>query len=150
MSAQTPPPGQLVSFRLWQLSNRWQQLAQARLKPLDLTHVQYLLLDGVYRLAKKKVMVTQKRLAIEVQTDVMMTSKVVRSLAGKQFLIRASSRQDARSKSLALTSKGANVLHEGHTIMHDLEAELFCNEQRGVVDLFINNSFGRADKVKGA
>lgn len=62
-------------FLFWQLSNKWQATQRAALKPLGLTHVQFVLL-ATLTFASNKNTFTQKQLAEYAQ----MTSQVVRKL----------------------------------------------------------------------
>ena len=73
----------------------------------------------------KPISITQKRLASHLETDIMMTSKVVRALEKKGYLLRASSRIDARSKSLILTQKGQAKLTEALAVMQAMDQQFF-------------------------
>jgi len=112
-------------FLCWQLSNTWQRLLTQALQPLDLTHVQYWLLEGVLELAMQYQVVSQTRLSESRGTDLMMTSKVCRTLERKGLMIRARHRQDTRAKSLAVTNSGKEILQQARPIVAKLEAQLF-------------------------
>lgn len=114
-------------FLCWQLSNVWQRLLVQALRPLDLTHVQYWLLEGVVSLAAQGQVVSQAKLSESCGTDLMMTSKVCRTLERKGFIIRARHRQDTRAKSLAITNSGKQVLQRARPLVADIEAQLFID-----------------------
>lgn len=111
-------------FRLWQLSNAWQRHVAHLLKDLEITHVQYLLLSGVSYLNQQRVAVTQKGLAELVHSDIMMTSKVVRSLEKHGLLLRATLKSDTRARSLIITNKGKEVLAAATDRMHALQTAM--------------------------
>ena len=114
-----------IGFKLWQSCNRWQQIVTRALSPLNLTHVQYVLLAGVGHLSHTENNVTQYKLAQHTRTNIMMTSKVLRSLEGKNLLIRAKSKLDLRAKVLIMTQKGHKRLQEAQLVMTDIERLLF-------------------------
>ena len=76
-SAQDSP-----GFLLWQVTNRWQAAIRAALKPLGLTHVQFVLLASLAWLDADGA-VTQRALANHAAVDPMMCSQVLRALADR-------------------------------------------------------------------
>jgi DNA-binding MarR family transcriptional regulator len=91
---------------LWQVTNRWQAAQRAALKPFDLTHVQFVLLASLTWL-DGEAPVTQKRLAEHAATDPMMTSQVLRVLAGRELVTRRAHPDDGRAVALEVTDAGA-------------------------------------------
>lgn len=112
---------------LWQLSNLWQRKVTEALKPLDLTHVQSLLLAGIAKLNEQGEQVTQNKLAKHAGTEVMMTSKVCRTLQRKGLILRANNRLDTRSKILLMTKSGKAVLEQAQEVMHEANQRLFAD-----------------------
>jgi MarR family transcriptional regulator, organic hydroperoxide resistance regulator len=104
--ASTPSPWETSpGFLLWHATLRWQREMAATLKPLDLTHVQFVLLAGTWWLGASGLP-SQRELAEHCGTDVMMTSQVVRTLAGKGLLTREPDPVDSRIKRLRVTEQG--------------------------------------------
>lgn len=95
-------------FMLWQVTNLWQRQMRLALTPLDLTHVQFVLLattvDLHHRVANGTI--TQRLLADRAKTDEMMTSQTVRTLIGKDLITRERSELDGRAFSLSPTALG--------------------------------------------
>ena len=114
-------------FLGWQLANRWQQHVWEALKPVDLTHVQFVLLRGVAEMNQNGEATTQAKLATYLGIDVMMTSKVCRTLARKKLIIRADNRLDHRAKSLIITHKGSELLQQAKPIMAAVDAAFFSH-----------------------
>lgn len=96
---------------LWQLSNKWQAQQRAALKPFDLTHVQFVLLAAL-AYAHGHTTFTQKQLAEYAQTDVMMTSQVLRKLEDKGLVTREPHTQDKRAFTLAPTPAGIQLANQ--------------------------------------
>src|SRR6185369_14007578 len=65
-------------FLLWHITLRWQREIAAVLTPLDLTHVQFVLLASTWWLNTKGQDPNQLTLAQQAGTDVKMTSEVLR------------------------------------------------------------------------
>jgi DNA-binding MarR family transcriptional regulator len=116
---------QSPGFLLWQVTNLWQKRQRAALEPLDLTHVQFVLLAGVGWLARTSSAVTQVQLAHHACTDVMMTSEVVRTLEKKGLIQRTPHPVDTRSKCLALTPLGEDRLQQAIQIVEAVDRLFF-------------------------
>src|SRR5436190_947140 len=93
-------------FSLWQVSSIWQRQINAGLRPLDLTHAQFVLLASLMWLVVENKPLTQVELASHAKTDIMMTSNVLRTLESKGWVVRNAHPTDTRAKSLAITKQG--------------------------------------------
>lgn len=110
---------------LWQTSNAWQRFLRNRLKSIDLTYVQFLLLQEIKRLQDIKVSPTQIVLARTAGTDVMMTSKVIRSLVKDKLVARKSKSGDSRAFTLQLTAEGRKKAGIAGAVYAAAESEFF-------------------------
>jgi len=115
-----------LGFSLWQASNTWQRAVGAVLKTCDITHVQYMLLDGIYHLSRADARVTQICLAEYTHSDMMMVSKVLRTLVKKSLVLRADDRNDSRAKIVILTKTGRSTLEKAQKIMAEFETQFFA------------------------
>ncbi len=116
---------QTPGFALWQTTNRWQKAMAEALKPLDLTYVQVMLLAGVMQLSQQDKVVTQNSVAHYSQADVMMTSKVCRTLEKKGLLLRANNRFDNRAKTLVVTKMGSSLLRKALMSVQSVDDAFF-------------------------
>lgn len=123
-------PDESLGFLLWQVSNLWQRKMKAGLGSLDLTHVQFVLLAGIVWLGQKEETITQVRLAAQVKTDVMMTSKVLRTLEKKGLIKREPHLTDTRAKSLVSTEEGYKVFLQAVEIVEQIDREFFQHLDR--------------------
>lgn len=96
-------------FALWQLSNQWQRGINNVLKSYDLTHVQYILIEGTIQLSEIYNNVTQNNIANHANANTMMTSKVLRSLQDKGLIIRKDHETDSRANVIDVTKEGRSL-----------------------------------------
>ena len=110
---------------LWQVSNRWQAAQRAALKPLGLTHVQFVLLASLTYLADRGP-VSQKQLADHAATDPMMTSQVLRVLEERAYVVRDVDPADARARALSVTAAGAVMANRANRLVEDCDERFFA------------------------
>ena len=118
-------PDDSPGFLLWQVSNLWQRKIKAALDPLGLTHVQFVLLASVAWLGHDDDALTQVKLAAHAKTDVMMTSKVLRTLESKGLIQRDAHPVDTRAKSLLVTTQGHELLTSAIRVVNVVDDEFF-------------------------
>jgi len=123
-------PDDSPGFLLWQISNLWQRKMKAGLSDLGLTHVQFVLLAGIVWFNQQGESVTQARLAAHAKTDVMMTSKVLRTLEKKGLVQREVHATDTRAKSLSITSQGYELFEAAIAIVDRIDREFFAVSAR--------------------
>jgi len=118
-------PDDSPGFLLWQVSNLWQRKMKAGLSGLELTHVQFVLLAGIVWLNQQGESVTQAKLAAHAKTDIMMTSKVLRTLEQKGLVERKPHTTDTRAKSLTTTVEGYQLFRKAIRIVDRIDNEFF-------------------------
>src|SRR5256885_15494596 len=82
-------PAASPGFLLWHVTHAWQRAVAAALAPLELTHVQFVLLACLWWLEEQGCTPNQLQLARQAGTDAKMTSQVVRKLEAKGLIERA-------------------------------------------------------------
>ncbi|WP_245265054.1 MarR family winged helix-turn-helix transcriptional regulator [Mesorhizobium opportunistum] len=92
---------------LWRTTMRWQRVMTAALAPLDLTHVQFVLLASAMWLGRDGEPPNQVQLAAQAGTEVKMTSDVVARLEAKELIVREADPRDSRAKVIRITPAGA-------------------------------------------
>lgn len=100
-------PEQSPGFLLWHVTLRWQRDITAALKPLGLTHVQFVLLATAWWLNMNDQQPSQVSLATQAGTDVKMASQVIRTLERKGLITREPDAADTRTRRLVVTEAGA-------------------------------------------
>ena len=118
-------PRESPGFLLWLVTNSWQRQLRAALDPLDLTHVQFVLLASLASLSRHSGLVTQARLAQQARTDVMMTSQVARALERKGLLLRGAHPADHRARGLQVTPRGQQLVNKALGLVERADARFF-------------------------
>lgn len=118
-------PGESPGFLLWHATLRWQRGVAAALGPLDLTHVQFVLLACTWWANNNGEHPNQLTLAHQAGTDVKMTSQVLRTLEGKGLIEREVDPADTRAKRLRVTDKGAELAPQAVAAVEGVDAEFF-------------------------
>ena len=127
----TAGPGHSPGFLLWQVTNRWQREIVAALKPLELTHVQFVLLASVWWLSRVEgdAPPTQRALADHAATDPMMTSQVLRALERRGLVRRARDPSDGRVWRVASTAAGTRLAKRAVEIVEAADRAFFAGAQ---------------------
>ena len=123
-------PDDSPGFLLWRVSLGWQRRMAAVLKPLGLTHPQFVLLASAGWLAGQGGPATQRGLADHAGTDPMTTSQVLRTLEAKGLLERLDDPADARAKRVSLTAAGRELLTVAVPAVEETDAEFFAAVSR--------------------
>src|SRR3989440_12699509 len=105
-------PDDSPGFLLWHVTLRWQRDIAAVLAPLELTHVQFVLLVTTWWLNAQGENPNQLSVARQAGTDVKMTSQVLRKLEAKSLIRRDVDTSDTRAKRLRVTDRGAELARQ--------------------------------------
>jgi DNA-binding MarR family transcriptional regulator len=108
------------------------------LRPLGLTHVQFVLLASTWWLTRvAREQPNQRRLAEHASTDPMMTSQVLRVLEGRGLIKRLADPRDSRAMRLDVTESGAKLASQAIRLVEAADAQFFgpAGEARAVVRL---------------
>lgn len=119
-------PEESPGFLLWRVSTLWRRSIEDVLKPLDLTHPQFVVLATTGWLIKAQEKVSQIDISKLAGLDPNTTSQILRSLEAKKFIIRSHS-IDERSKYPQLTKEGANRLVKALPLVEQADAEFFSS-----------------------
>ncbi len=127
-------PEQSPGFLLWHVTLRWQREVATALKPLGLTHVQFVLLATAWWMNTHGERPSQVALATAAGTDVKMASQVIRALERKGLISRDTPAADARARQLDVTVTGAALAPQAieavENVDHALLARLPSDSRR--------------------
>lgn len=118
-------------FLLWQVSTKWRRQIEAALSKLGLTHPQFVLLASLGWLTRNEAGVSQIELARHCQTDITMTSQVLRSLERKGYIERQVRKGDGRSKFPQLTQSGASLVEKAIPLVEKVDRKFFEKLEEG-------------------
>lgn len=119
-------PEESPGFLLWRVSTFWRRSIEDVLKPLELTHPQFVVLATTAWLIKHEKKVSQIDIGKLAGLDPNTTSQILRGLEAKEFLIRAHS-VDERSKSPQLTQMGIDRLSKALPLVEQADARFFSS-----------------------
>lgn len=129
-------PGDSPGFLLWHATLRWQRGVTAALAPLELTHVQFVLLACAWWLNTHGERPNQLALARQAGTDVKMTSQVLRTLEQKGLIEREVDPDDTRARRLRVTERGVELAPRAIAAVEQVDAEFFAPVPTGdAIDL---------------
>jgi DNA-binding MarR family transcriptional regulator len=127
MTRFTGGPAESPGFLLWHLTLRWQRTIAAALAPLDLTHVQFVLLACTHWLTEHGRSPNQLAVATQAGTDVKMTSQVLRKLEDRDLIVRRTDENDTRAKTLTVTRRGKAVALKAIALVESADAQFFAS-----------------------
>jgi DNA-binding MarR family transcriptional regulator len=114
-------------FLLWHATLRWQRGVARALAPLDLTHVQFVLLACTWWLNDQGERPSQIALAAQAGTDIKMTSQVLRSLERKNLIEREVDTADTRARRVRVTKRGARLAPRAIAVVEQVDSEFFAD-----------------------
>jgi DNA-binding MarR family transcriptional regulator len=118
-------PGESPGFLLWRVTLRWQRLVTDALRPLGLTHVQFVLLASAWWLSRGGAIPNQLALATQAGTNVKMTSEVLRKLADKGLIEQRTDPGDRRARQVVITASGTRLAEQAVTVVEAVDAAFF-------------------------
>ena len=118
-------PSESPGLLLWRTTMRWQRVMTAALAPLDLTHVQFVLLASAMWLGRNGEPPNQVQLAAQAGTEVKMTSDVVGRLEAKGLIARETDPQDSRAKVIRITATGTAAVRKAIVAIEAADAAFF-------------------------
>ena len=118
-------PSESPGLLLWRTTMRWQRVMTAALAPLDLTHVQFVLLASAMWLGRNGEPPNQVQLAAQAGTEVKMTSDVVARLEAKGLIAREADPRDSRAKVIRITPAGAAAAQSAIVAVEAADAAFF-------------------------
>jgi DNA-binding MarR family transcriptional regulator len=120
-------PSQSPGFLLWHATLRWPRGIAGALAPLDLTHVQFVLLACAWWLNDHGDPPNQVAIAAQAGTDVKMTSQVLRTLERKGLLEREVDAADTRARRVRVTKRGAALAPRAIAVVEEVDARFFAD-----------------------
>ena len=127
MQRTTPlEPSDSPGFLLWHATLRWQRGIAEALAPLDLTHVQFVLLACAWWLNEHDDPPKQVAVAAQAGTDVKMTSQVLRTLERKGLIDREVDPADTRARRVRVTGRGAALAPRAIAVVEQVDSRFFA------------------------
>ena len=113
-----------LSLLIWQTSNLWQSKIREKLKKINISLNEYLILETLYKLQDQTDNITQQDICKSSSIDRSVVSVRVSDLEEKKLIIKKKP-LDKRSDSLILTSEGNLLVNNIIKIIKNQEDEIF-------------------------
>jgi DNA-binding MarR family transcriptional regulator len=120
-------PAESPGFLLWRATLRWQRAVAGALAPLELTHVQFVLLASTWWLNQQGERPNQHELAEHASTDEKMTSEVIRGLERNGLIERELDPHDTRAKKVQVTTRGARLAPRAIAAVEQVDSAFFAS-----------------------
>jgi DNA-binding MarR family transcriptional regulator len=141
-------PDRSPGFLLWHISTSWRSAIEAILKPLDLTHPQFVILATLGWLTRNGDRVTQAAIGKMAGLDPNTTSQIVKGLE-KKGVVKREQAADGRAKNPLLTSKGKEILAKALPAVEAADHQFFHTltnkEMEAMIKLFQRLTMGHQD-----
>ena len=118
-------PEESLCYRLKHAYHAWTRHFDAALRPLGLTHVQFITLYAIERCRQRGAIPSQVQVAAETQLDPMMISKILRLLEERGYVKRSPHPDDPRANALHLTHAGDALVRAALPLIRDAYAAFF-------------------------
>lgn len=132
-------PKKSPGFLLWHISTTWRSSIEAVLKPMELTHPQFVMLASLGWLTRNGELVTQAAVGKMAGLDPNTTSQIIKGLEQKELIKRVQS-TDGRVKNPILTPKGRTLLTKALPAVEEADAQFFkplpSNEMSSLIETF--------------
>ncbi|WP_371218695.1 MarR family winged helix-turn-helix transcriptional regulator [Orientia tsutsugamushi] len=114
------------SFTFAQAYFTWKRITDRALDAVSLTHTQYVFMGTLFELEKHQDKATQNDLAKLTNSDVAMTSQILRTLQKRGLVLREQIEGDERTKYSSLSPAGKKLVKKAAEIMKTNEKEYFA------------------------
>lgn len=111
---------------LWQTARQWEKIIRDTLARQEFSYLEYILLSRLITLEKKEKQITQVMLAQFTNSEIMLTSKAIRSLEEKGLVRRKKSNSDSRANLIVSTDKGSKKLDKIQKSVNETEQNFFA------------------------
>lgn len=117
---------QETGLLLWQVFRLWEKNIKEVLARQEMTYLEYILMSRLVVMEKKDPNITQVKLATQACSEIMLTSKALRSLEDRGFIRRKKFSGDSRANLLNLTEKGHRKIEKTTKLVDAAENDFFA------------------------
>jgi DNA-binding MarR family transcriptional regulator len=118
-------PKETLGYQLKRTLHAWSRRFDAALRPLGLTHLQFITLAAIIQMREAGEIPSQVRVAEWMHQDTMMLSKILRLLEERGYVARSAHPEDPRANALALTDAGLDVVVQSMPVVHAAHENFF-------------------------
>lgn len=126
------------SFTFSQAYFTWKRITDRAMEAIGLTHTQYVFMGTLFELEKHNDKATQNDLARLTNSDVTMTSQILRTLQKRGLVLREQIDGDERAKYSSLSPAGKKLVKKAAEIMKINEKEYFAPIENDMANFMAN------------
>jgi DNA-binding MarR family transcriptional regulator len=133
-----PDPSKYAGFLLWQTSNKLEKYINLQLREFGLNQAEILHMISLIHLLQTQKEVSQTQLSEYTGVTTMSVSKILTKLEKLNYVTRTTG-SDPRSKSVAITKSGFELLIACATKMHDIDSTFFPSKAKQLFISYLTN-----------
>ena len=105
--------------------HKWHGLVKNKLRTIDLTHPQFVVLTTLAALLRQQEWVSQTDIARFSDMDVMTVSQIIRLLVKKDLIMREIHPKDSRANIILLTKQGLQKVNQALPLVEGIDQAFF-------------------------
>jgi multiple antibiotic resistance operon transcription repressor (marR), putative len=105
--------------------HKWHGMIKNKLRTIDLTHPQFVVLTTLAALLRQQEWVSQTDIARFSDMDVMTVSQIIRLLVKKELIIREVHPKDSRANIILLTEMGLQKVNQALPLVEGIDQAFF-------------------------
>ena len=105
--------------------HKWHGLVKNKLRTIDLTHPQFVVLTTLAALLRQQEWVSQTHIALFSDMDVMTVSQIIRLLVKKGLIMREVHPKDSRANIILLTNMGLQKVNHALPLVEGIDQVFF-------------------------
>ena len=105
--------------------HKWHGMIKNKLRTIDLTHPQFVVLTTLAALLRQQEWVSQTDIARFSDMDVMTVSQIIRLLIKKEFIMREVHPKDSRANIILLTDTGLQKVNQALPLVEGIDQAFF-------------------------
>ena len=105
--------------------HKWHGLIKTKLRTIDLTHPQFVVLTTLAALLRQQEWVSQTDIARFSDMDVMTVSQIIRLLVKKELIMREVHPKDSRANIILLTDMGLQKVNQALPLVESIDQAFF-------------------------
>ena len=105
--------------------HKWHGLIKNKLRTIDLTHPQFVVLTTLAALLRQREWVSQTDIARFSDMDVMTVSQIIRLLVKKELIMREVHPKDSRANIILLTDTGLQKVNQALPLVEGIDQAFF-------------------------
>ena len=105
--------------------HKWHGLIKTKLRTIDLTHPQFVVLTTLAALLRQQEWVSQTHIAQFSDMDVMTVSQIIRLLVKKELIMREAHPKDSRANIILLTDTGLQKVNQALPLVEGIDQAFF-------------------------